>query len=301
MLEKFHNVATVFCLYPVLDVINCVSVAIQAKSNDIGRVCDLIDELTDTLKVMQDDSTFSRQYKKAQVSCRFEDIEVEPTVRSQRRRPVLLDDAADTPGLQPNASAAESIDQSNSGTTWKSRFKEKMWLPFFDAALAAIASRFGDDAMAMGRAVASFTNFVFDMHLDTFRFFLDHFPMLSGDRDRIVVERLVWDSHMKNNFTVEEAAKISGNVTNIIQYVYSKNMHIDYPFFYKAMCVAGTIAFTSASCERSFSSLDFIKSALRTTMNDERLNDLMTSYCNRDVVVNIGEDELVREFAKVPR
>ena len=94
---------------------------------------------------------------------------------------------------------------------------------------------------------------------------------------------------------------MSGNVTNIIQYVYNKNMHMAYPFFYKAMCVAETIAFTSASCERSFSSLDFIKSALRTTMNDERLNDLMTSYCNRDVVVNIGEDELVREFAKALR
>ena len=65
--------------------------------------------------------------------------------------------------------------------------------------------------------------------------------------------------------------------------------------------VAGTIPFSSASCERSFSTLDLIKNAMRSTMGEERLDSLMKAYTNNDILSTLEEDKLVDMFKLKPR
>ena len=70
-----------------------------------------------------------------------------------------------------------------------------------------------------------------------------------------------------------------------------------WPHMYKALSIAATIAFTSASCERSFSTLTFVKNLLRTTMLDERLSPLLVSYCESDVVKRLKNNDIMEAFA----
>lgn len=59
-----------------------------------------------------------------------------------------------------------------------------------------------------------------------------------------------------------------------------------------------TIPVSTCSVERSFSSLKLIKSYLRTTMTDERLNGLAAMYIHRDVSRDLQPIDVVEEFAQ---
>ncbi|XP_027841498.2 uncharacterized protein LOC114122905 [Aphis gossypii] len=55
---------------------------------------------------------------------------------------------------------------------------------------------------------------------------------------------------------------------------------------YKALC---TIPASSASAERSFSKVKLIKTRLRSTMSQQRLESLMFISCERDIPIDINE------------
>lgn len=67
----------------------------------------------------------------------------------------------------------------------------------------------------------------------------------------------------------------------------------------KIISLAKTLPITTASNERFFSSLKRVKSYLRTTMGDERLNDLMVLNVEKEEVNNINLEEAVDIFAKL--
>ena len=62
------------------------------------------------------------------------------------------------------------------------------------------------------------------------------------------------------------------------------------------MLILVTIPVTSCECERSISLLRLVKSALRTTMGEERLNGLCLLQYYHDI--DIDPDAVVSEFAR---
>ena len=57
-----------------------------------------------------------------------------------------------------------------------------------------------------------------------------------------------------------------------------------------------TIPVSVATAERSFSKLKLIKSYLRSTMSQERLNGLAIISIERELVRNLDYDNLIKEF-----
>ena len=75
--------------------------------------------------------------------------------------------------------------------------------------------------------------------------------------------------------------------------------NIDQDFFpnlYVLLQIACTLAVTSAECERSISRLRCLKTYLRSTMSEDRLNGLALLYAHRDIPCNA--DFVVQEFAQ---
>ncbi|XP_025192029.1 protein FAM200B-like [Melanaphis sacchari] len=62
--------------------------------------------------------------------------------------------------------------------------------------------------------------------------------------------------------------------------------------FFKAIKSFVVIPVTSCSCERSFSKLSIVKSKLRSTMGQDRLDGLLTMFIEQDMAYNINVDEL---------
>lgn len=69
------------------------------------------------------------------------------------------------------------------------------------------------------------------------------------------------------------------------------------PQAYQIIGLILTSPVSSASSERSFSKLNLIMNALRTTMTDDRLNSLLTLFSARDLLDNINISEVVKEWS----
>jgi len=68
-----------------------------------------------------------------------------------------------------------------------------------------------------------------------------------------------------------------------------------FPNLYILLKIAITLPVTSVSTERSFSKLKLVKTKLRTTMSEDRLESLMTITCEPDV--NIDTDKIIDNFS----
>ena len=69
-----------------------------------------------------------------------------------------------------------------------------------------------------------------------------------------------------------------------------------YPCITTLLRIFATLPVTTATSERSFSALKYIKNYLRSTMSDTHLNGLAHLYINRDIALNY--DDVIDEFGK---
>jgi len=72
-----------------------------------------------------------------------------------------------------------------------------------------------------------------------------------------------------------------------------KNIFLE---FHKVIVLFSTIPVTSCSCERAFSKLTMVKSKLRSTMTQQRLDSLMFLFIEQQMTNNINYDDVIEEF-----
>ena len=70
----------------------------------------------------------------------------------------------------------------------------------------------------------------------------------------------------------------------------------NFPNIRTLLLIMVTLPITSCECERSISLLRLVKSTLRTTMSEDRLNGLVLMQYYHDIQLN--PDEIVAEFAQ---
>jgi len=69
-----------------------------------------------------------------------------------------------------------------------------------------------------------------------------------------------------------------------------------FPNIHTLLIIAATLPVTTATAERTFSSLRLLKSYLRTTMSQNRLAGLTLLYLHRDIPIT--PDEVIHTFAR---
>ena len=69
-----------------------------------------------------------------------------------------------------------------------------------------------------------------------------------------------------------------------------------YPNLEILLKILATLAVTTCSSERSFSALKHLKSYLRSTMVESRLNGLAALYIHKDIVLN--KEAVINEISK---
>src|SRR3954465_6462515 len=84
---------------------------------------------------------------------------------------------------------------------------------------------------------------------------------------------------------------------DVLNYINSCYRKINFPNAWIAYRVLLTIPVTVASAERSFSKLKLIKSYLRSTMSQERLNGLALLSIEREMVGRLDNESIIDDFA----
>ncbi|CAM4654085.1 unnamed protein product [Leuciscus chuanchicus] len=97
------------------------------------------------------------------------------------------------------------------------------------------------------------------------------------------------------NFPVLPKAGITK--MEILNYLKEKKLEEVFPNMWVALRIAVTLPVTVASAERSFSKLKLLKTYLRSTMSQERLNGLSLMSINQEVSNKIEFDDTINKFA----
>lgn len=84
-------------------------------------------------------------------------------------------------------------------------------------------------------------------------------------------------------------------INSIFKVCHSTGLKEVFPGIYIALRIALTLPVSSASPERAFSKLKLIKTRLRSTMCEERLESLMLISCEKDIAINT--DDVIKTFS----
>lgn len=88
------------------------------------------------------------------------------------------------------------------------------------------------------------------------------------------------------------------NSTDDLKQILNKEV---FPNLYKLMQVALTIPVSSATCERSFSTMRRLKNWLRSSMLQQRFTNFSVINIERDLAYDIVSEEILNTFAKTNR
>ena len=74
------------------------------------------------------------------------------------------------------------------------------------------------------------------------------------------------------------------------------NKDVIYPLIYLLVKLVLTLPVATATVERSFSAMKYIKNELRNRMGDQWLNDCLTMYIEKDIACRIDNESIMQWF-----
>ena len=74
------------------------------------------------------------------------------------------------------------------------------------------------------------------------------------------------------------------------------NKHSLYPYIYLLLKLTLILPVATASVERSFSAMKYIKNDLRSRMTDQWLNDAMVTYIEQDLCASLDKECILQCF-----
>ena len=122
---------------------------------------------------------------------------------------------------------------------------------------------------------------------------------LEGDVDRcdLLQEILCFRGVYYTSTDKDKDTHKHTNAINALLYIYKNNLQEIYPNLSISFRIILTVPVTVASGERSFSKLKLIKTYLRSTMSQERLNGLAIISIEHEIGRSVDYEEIIDKFA----
>jgi len=182
---------------------------------------------------------------------------------------------------KPRTSSIQKSRNNVPADTISGYYKRSLTIPLFDKFVADIDMRFGDTAITAYQGLAILPSRVvskdsFKSLLTWEKQFLAFANAYQTDLpffERIEGEIEAWQSDWKSSKI--EPPKSLSQTLQLIDFPGYENIK-------EALKILATLPITSCECERSFSSLRLLKTFNRTTMGDERLDELALVYIHQD-------------------
>ncbi|TVU39846.1 hypothetical protein EJB05_13289, partial [Eragrostis curvula] len=91
------------------------------------------------------------------------------------------------------------------------------------------------------------------------------------------------------------------NLVDLSMKMVETNRHTVYDLVYLLLKLVLILPVATASVERSFSAMNFIKNRLRNRMRDTLLDDCLVTFIERDIFLNVLEDDIIDTFMSIRR
>ena len=262
LLHSVNNMKFIACLQlltHVMEAIDNVSVALQSASTNISTAQSQIAALTGELQRLRGDDSFNAALAAAESLASKLGIDCELPVERQRKVSRRLDANTSTA-----ATALGPVEQ----------LKVNFYFPLLDRFMCEVKERFP-------RAVADFAcleprNFdAIDAE--------ERLRRLATTYDASAVSQWRLARHLVPAETaIHQAYQLLPQTYDALRHLYK---------------VLLTLPVTTASVERSFSKLSLVKTKLRSTMGQGRLEALLLASVEKDILLGLDDAELVARFA----
>ncbi|CAI6348022.1 unnamed protein product [Macrosiphum euphorbiae] len=117
--------------------------------------------------------------------------------------------------------------------------------------------------------------------------------------EKVIISESDEDTSVDTDEGNSEENKTKMTVLNVLKLLNTFNLISAFPNMYMAYKFLCTIPATSVSSERTFSKLKLIKTRIRSTMVQKRLDSLMLLSCEKDVIINL--DEAINKYANTSK
>ena len=168
-------------------------------------------------------------------------------------------------------------------------YKRNLTIPFLDHLTNEMQKRFSQTNLELLTVFYAMPNVVVrdSSWMQSFMKFLSLYEGDMPEPRHSSIELKTWETKWK---------MVTETLPTRLNEVLPLTDQLIFPNIYTALKIAATIPVTSCSCERSISVLRRLKTYLRNTMNQTRMNGLALLNVHRDIHIN--SEEVIDQFAR---
>ncbi|XP_076922653.1 uncharacterized protein LOC143584501 [Bidens hawaiensis] len=276
--EKMENFEFVFVGHLMLNLLrktNDLSQALQLKNQNIGNVVRLIEDVKHDIKKYRDEG-WEELMKEVTSFCSQNEIHVpnmEEVIPGRVRRTV-----------------------NDEPQTYLHHFRVDIFYQVVDLLLNEMNERFTKSNTELLTCIAcldprdSFQCFDREKLLRLAALYSEDFCGSDLGQLRIQLDRYI--SNVKSNEAFSGLRDIGELAKKMVEMKY----HITYELVYRLVELALVFPVATATVERSFSAMKYIKNNLRNKMDDNFLTDSLLCYVEKDVYANVENEAVLQRF-----
>ena len=208
---------------------------------------------------------------------------------------------ADFVGVEPSkprtCRGRQTQRENHEALTIANYFRISLIIPFVDHIINEISSRFGSAPITVTKGFSILSDFFLNHNADRWKEDFSEFALDKRDLpgvNSISPELLMWDTYWRNEYKGKLPSPISETLKNVCP------MKASFPNIHAALRDMATIPVTSCKYERSVSVLRGLKTYLRNTICQNKLNGLSVMSIHRDIPIDFN-DVITRFARKYPR
>jgi len=266
-MKTFEFIFSMQMLDPILNLVLKVSTYLQSPDLNLLTAVNLVNSLKHSLLSLRNtESEFQNIFKESVNMCEINDIQISDV--KKRKVTSKIDNSRDTQHFMNSK---------------KQEMKICVYLPLLDKMINGIEIRFSQEKLTLINSIG-------------------HLVELETNHDDMEILCKTFD--LKQNEMEAEIRLIKQSDPNpkgksCGEWIKWLTVHGREDLFsnvFKAFKMFVTIPVTICSCERTFSKLSFIKTKLRSTMNQDRLDSLLTISIEQELARNINFDDVIETF-----
>ncbi|KAG2630344.1 hypothetical protein PVAP13_3KG475101 [Panicum virgatum] len=277
-MESFDFVFIMHLMIELLGMTDILSRALQRKDQDIVEAMHLITDVKDSLQDIRENG-WEPLLKKVKTFCEKNEIEV--------------------PDMDEEINIRGTSRRRKQKVTNMHYYHVEIFLVAIDAILTELNHRFSEISsellvcMACFNPRNSFSNFNVDKLMRLAEIYAEDFD---------IGELALLPNHLKS--FVNRARRTQeflgcSELGKVAEIMVKTTMNTSYQLVYRLIELTLILPMATASVERIFSAMSFIKTDLRSKMGDEWFNDLMICYNEKEIFRKIENEKIKKRFEEM--